>query len=110
MTKKTAESLSDYFEIHGHNTTQSFNDLDALKKFSLLEPDFVILSVNLPIYDDVSIFSQIKKINKDAQIIVMTLYALGSLPKEILDSAMMVMRKPFDFHLLKKLTNTSSIN
>lgn len=48
------------------------NGYEAIEKYGLIKPDFTLLDLTLSKNDGLSVLKEIKKINKDAKIIIVT--------------------------------------
>ena len=64
--KKLLQSIN--FEI----VLETGNGYEAIEKYALIKPDFVLLDLNLSKNDGLSVLKEIKKINIEAKIIIMT--------------------------------------
>lgn len=60
------------FEVIG----EAVDGIDAVRKFKVLEPDIVTMDITMPEMNGIDAIKEIKKIKKDANIIVIS--ALGS--------------------------------
>ena len=100
--KKLLSSIN--FEI----VFETGNGYEAIEKYDLIKPDFVILDLALSKNDGISVLKEIKKINTEAKIIIMTTSNDHAKLKECLElGSYAVLRIPFK---LKEFLNIVTHN
>lgn len=69
----TVESLSTFLDLNGYVVVgKGFNGYQAVALFGEKNPDFVILDMSMPKYDGNYAIKEIKKMNPNAKIFVIT--------------------------------------
>lgn len=89
------------FEVVG----EAEDGLDAITKYQILKPDIVTMDITMPKMDGIDATAEIKKIDKDATIIIIS--AIGQetmVRRAILAGAKTFVVKPFkEEHVIKTL-------
>lgn len=62
-------------ELHGYELQTANNGQEAVKKFTDTNPSLVIMDGDMPILDGYEAFKQIKKIDKNAKVVIVTGYS-----------------------------------
>ena len=99
------ETLSDLLELKGVTVlAKSVNGFDAVEKFTQYKPDIVLMDMMMPNYDGFYGLKNIKKIDSDARVIMIT----ADQSKTTLDrinqfSHTKIIVKPIDVDELSKL-------
>ena len=98
--------MKQYLEIKGIEVIGEGNDgKEAVELFKELKPDVVITDMRMPEYDGVYALKEIKKIDPNAKIIVVTAYHDYQFDK---DEVLAVLFKPYKIEeLLNKIKEVS---
>lgn len=92
-----AESLADVLKYEGHRVELAFDAESAVQKFREQEFDITFMDVRLPGMNGVEGFFEIRKINPQARVVMMSAYSVEQLLAQAIDQgALGVLRKPFD--------------
>ena len=59
-------------ELHGFDVKTALNGEEGVKKFTELKPSLVIMDGDMPILDGYQAFKQIKEVDKNANVIIIT--------------------------------------
>ncbi|HBI03004.1 MAG TPA: two-component system response regulator [Paenibacillaceae bacterium] len=98
--------LYEVFGKEGYDTFQAANGKQALEIVVDESPDMVILDMKIPGMDGLEILKEIKKINKEIKVIMMTAYGELDMIKEATDlGAITHFTKPFDIDELRMAVN-----
>ncbi len=62
-------------ELHGFELQTAVNGKEAIEKFKIVHPSLVIMDGDMPILDGYEAFKQIKEINKNAKVVMVTGYS-----------------------------------
>ncbi len=90
------EMLQKFISKHGHEAVGSFTALDAKAKMKQMDFDLVLTDLRLPDDDGITLLSDIKKINQNIPVIVMTGYAeVGTAVTAMKKGAFDYISKPF---------------
>ncbi|MCK4449948.1 MAG: response regulator, partial [Anaerolineae bacterium] len=91
------ETLFDIMEDKGYRTVIALDGYEAIQKVKEMDFDVILLDIKMPGMDGVETFKQIKGIQPDAAVVMMTAYAVEDLIKDALfEGAYGVLYKPFD--------------
>lgn len=95
--------LNEVFEKDGYITFQASNGIQALKIVEAEKPDLVLLDMKIPGMDGLEILREIKKLDVETNVVMMTAY--GEL--EMINEAMRLgalthFAKPFDIDLVRQ--------
>jgi len=94
--------LTEVFGSEGYRTYQASNGRLALEIVRKEKPDIVLLDMKIPGMDGLEILKQIKKIDADVKVIMMTAYGELDTIKEATEcGALMHFTKPFDIDELR---------
>ena len=98
--------LYEVFGKEGYDTFQAANGKQALEIVVNESPDMVILDMKIPGMDGLEILKEIKKINKEIKVIMMTAYGELDMIKEATElGAITHFTKPFDIDELRMAVN-----
>ncbi len=87
------------YEIVG----EAENGKVAIKKYTELKPDIVILDITMPEMDGITALKEIKKIDEDAKVLIVSAMGQESYIREaIMHGAKNFIVKPFDNKLILK--------
>jgi two-component system, chemotaxis family, chemotaxis protein CheY len=59
-------------QTHGHTVIEAENGLEALNKYQSEKPDAVLLDITMPEMDGLTALKEIKKVNPDARVAMVT--------------------------------------
>jgi CheY-like chemotaxis protein len=92
-----AESLADVMELHGHNVDLAYSGEEAVSGFQHKQFDLTFMDVRLPGKNGVESFLEIRKINPQAKVIMMTGYSVEQLLDQAVEhGAWGVIHKPLE--------------
>lgn len=98
--------LTEVFGSEGYRTFNASNGKLALEIVKNESPDLVLLDMKIPGMDGLEILKNIKKINADIKVIMMTAYGELDMIKEATEcGALMHFTKPFDIDELRSAVN-----
>ncbi len=101
---ETHEMLSVFFQSLGYEHIQSTSASDGIKQFVLSEPNIVLLDIRLPDKDGIDVLKEIKQINKNVPVIMITGYKEAEKVIEAFRyGATDCLLKPFNFDYMKNL-------
>jgi two-component system response regulator HydG len=99
-----AESLADILELDGHQVKLAFDGETAIEKFREQNFDITFMDVKLPGMNGVESFFEIRKINPQARVVMMTGYSVEQLLSQAIENgALGVLRKPLEISKLLAL-------
>ncbi len=105
------KALSDSLGAHGHEVYEAFNGKDALEKYTLVNPDIVLMDILMPKLDGVSATRCLIQCDPMAKIIVVTAVGKPGLEKECIKAgASGFIMKPFKIKDLLKMINSLGEN
>ena len=100
-------------ELYGFDVKIAVNGLEGVEKFKETKPSLVIMDADMPVLDGYKAFKQIKEIDNNAQVIIVTGFADNE-PKSIeaiKEGLIKIISKPIGVNdlldLVKKYTNTN---
>lgn len=94
--------LSEVFSKEGYLTFQAANGIDAIEIVKSQPPDIVLLDMKIPGMDGLEILKNIKKIDQDIKVIMMTAYGeLDMLEEATKYGVITHFTKPFDIEQLR---------
>lgn len=94
--------LSEVFSKEGYLTFQAANGIDAIKIVKSQPPDIVLLDMKIPGMDGLEILKNIKKIDQDIRVIMMTAYGELDMLEEATKCGVIThFTKPFDIEQLR---------
>ena len=100
-------------ELYGFDVKIAVNGLEGVEKFKETKPSLVIMDADMPVLDGYKAFKQIKEIDNNAQVIIVTGFA-GNEPRSIeaiKEGLIKIISKPIGVNdlldLAKKYTNTN---
>jgi two-component system response regulator (stage 0 sporulation protein F) len=98
--------LTEVFNSEGYETFQASNGRLALDIVRDEKPDLVLLDMKIPGMDGLEILKQIRKIDKEIKVIMMTAYGELDMIKEAMElGALSHFTKPFDIDELRHAVN-----
>jgi two-component system response regulator HydG len=99
-----AESLADILKAEGHQVDLAFDGETAIEKFRNQNFDITFMDVRLPGMNGVESFFEIRKINPQAKVVMMTGYSVEQLLNQAIENgALGVLRKPLEVSVLLDL-------
>lgn len=100
-------------ELHGFDIQIAINGLEGVEKFKEKKPSLVIMDADMPVLDGYKAFKQIREIDNNAQVIIVTGFADNE-PRSIeaiKQGLLKIISKPIGVNelrdLVKKYTNTN---
>jgi DNA-binding NarL/FixJ family response regulator len=98
------ELLSEYLLLEDFDVVGIGNDgLKAVNLYKEYKPDFVLMDVSMPNYDGIYGLENIKKINPDAKVIILTGNSEKAITQKLTDlKATKILSKPYP---IEKLVN-----
>ncbi len=97
------ETLSDILEDKGYNVIKAEDGYKAIERVREIPFDIIFMDVKMPGIDGVKTFEEIKRIDSEVVVIMMTGYSVAGMIKEALEKgAYAVIYKPFDVNKLMK--------
>jgi len=91
-----AESLADILKDEGHDVDLAFDGESAIARISERDYDITFMDVRLPGMNGVESFFEIRRVNPQAKVVMMTAYSVEQLLAQAIEhGAMGVLRKPF---------------
>ena len=105
-----AESLADILKLDGHQVELAFDGESAIEKFRNRAYDITFMDVKLPGMNGVESFFEIRKINPQAKVVMMTGYSIEQLVSQAIENgALGILSKPIEMsQLLDLLEKTKS--
>jgi DNA-binding NtrC family response regulator len=100
-------------ELDGFDIQIAINGLEGVKKFKEKKPSLVIMDADMPILDGYKAFKQIREIDNNAQVIIVTGFADNDSRsiEAIKQGLLKIISKPIGVNelqdLVKKYTNTN---
>jgi DNA-binding response OmpR family regulator len=99
-----AESLAEILKLEGHQVELAFDGETAIEKFRERKFDITFMDVKLPGMNGVESFFEIRKINPQARVVMMTGYSVEQLLSQAIENgAIGVLRKPIEMSKLLEL-------
>ncbi len=90
-------TLGGILEDEGHNVVLAENGYQAIEAAKQIPFDLIFMDIKMPGINGVQTFREVKKINPQAAVIMMTAYSVEDLVREALEEgAYAVVYKPFD--------------
>ena len=95
--KSSRLTLGSILEDEGHNVVLAENGYQAIEAARQISFDLIFMDIKMPGINGVQTFREVKKINPQAAVIMMTAYSVEDLVREALEEgAYAVVYKPFD--------------
>jgi len=99
-----AESLADILRLDGHQVELAFDGESAIEKFHQQPFDITFMDVKLPGMNGLESFLELRKINPQAKVVMMTGYSVEQLLNQAIENgALGVLHKPLDMSKLLTL-------
>lgn len=77
--------IKNFLEDKVNNIIFASNGKEGLEIYLKIKPDIVITEINMPIYDELKMSKEIKRLNKDQHIILITDYDNDKILKEAIN-------------------------
>jgi len=77
--------IKNFLEDKVNNIIFASNGKEGLEIYLKIKPDIVITDINMPIYDELKMSKEIKQLNKDQHIILITGYDNDEILKEAIN-------------------------
>jgi DNA-binding NtrC family response regulator len=101
-------TLSGILEDEGYNVVMAENGYQAIEAAKQTPFDLVFMDIKMPGINGVQTFRELKKVNPQASVIMMTAYSLEDLVKEALEEgAYAVVYKPFDIEKIVSIIESA---
>jgi DNA-binding NtrC family response regulator len=112
--KDLAYVLSDILKLEGYETTSVLDGYRAIEEIKKTHYDLILMDIRLPGINGVETFIQIKKIDPEERVVMMTGYAVEDLIKKAFrEGAYACIHKPFDLQkvigLIQKVISENKI-
>jgi len=108
-----SEIYKEILELDGFDIQIAINGLEGVEKFKEKKPSLVIMDADMPVLDGYKAFKQIREIDNNAQVIIVTGFADNE-PRSfeaIKQGLLKIISKPIGVNelrdLVKKYTNTN---
>ena len=97
-------------QVNGYNVQTAINGEEAVSKYRQIQPDFVVMDVDMPKLDGYEAFSQIIEMDKNAKVVIVTGYSeFESKNKKALEQGLIsVISKPIGIYTLLDLAKKYS--
>lgn len=98
------EMLVMFFKSLNHQTISAPSAAECMKQIVVLDPDLVFLDIRLPDKDGIEVLKEIKQINKNMPVVMITGYKEAEKVIEAFRyGALDCLLKPFNFDYIKNL-------
>jgi DNA-binding NtrC family response regulator len=98
------EMLEVFLQSLGLESAKALNAFEGLKQVAIYEPDVVLLDIHLPDRDGVDLLREIKHINKNIAVMMITGYKEAeNVIEAFRHGAFDCLLKPFNFEYMKNL-------
>jgi len=106
--KSSRVTLGGILEDEGHNVVLAENGYQAIEAAKQVPFDLVFMDIKMPGINGVQAFRELKKVNPQAAVIMMTAYSVEDLIKEALEEgAYAVVYKPFDIEHIASIIESA---
>ena len=108
--KDFRENLLDILDAHGYEATAATDGFDAIERIKESEHfDVVLMDIKMPVMDGVETFRQVKHIDPDSTVIMVTAYSRDELVKDALrEGAYAIFYKPVEIEKLLDVVQQAS--
>ncbi len=104
--KDVLETLTDAFIVFGHQVTKAQNGREALEYFKHGDFDLAIIDVELPVMNGLDLTAEIKKIEPEFPVILITGYSHLYKPQDVLSlDVEAFLKKPINVTELVSIIN-----
>jgi DNA-binding NtrC family response regulator len=101
-------TLGGILEDEGYNVVLAENGYQAIEAAKQTPFDLIFMDIKMPGINGVQTFREVKKINPEAVVIMMTAYSVEDLVKEALEEgAYAVVYKPFDIEKIVSIIESA---
>lgn len=98
----TCQDISQFLQMKGYETATANSAKEALSKFLSFSPDITLMDLRMPLMDGLDCLQEIKKLNKDALVVIVTCVTDLDIAKKALKlGATDYIVKPFDLDRLE---------
>lgn len=102
--KETCNTLEEILAEEGYHTFSALTGRTALNTVKKKKPDVVLLDIKMPKMGGIEVLKQIKKIDKDVVVVMITAYGALDTAKEAMRlGAYDYVSKPFDLKFIKAI-------
>lgn len=99
-----AESLEEFLQSKGHKIVLACSGEEAITKYGANGFDIIFMDIKMPGKNGVEALTEIKSINLDAKVVMMTGYSVGQLlDKALQNGAMGVLHKPLVLDVINSM-------
>ena len=106
--KSSRLTLGGILEDEGHNVVLAENGYQAIEAAKQIPFDLIFMDIKMPGINGVQTFREVKKINPQTAVIMMTAYSVEDLIREALaEGAYAVVYKPFDMKHIVSIIETA---
>jgi len=106
--KSSRLTLGGILEDEGHNVVLAENGYQAIEAAKQIPFDLIFMDIKMPGINGVQTFREVKKINPQTAVIMMTAYSVEDLIREALEEgAYAVVYKPFDMEHIVSIIETA---
>lgn len=92
-----ADGLADLVSAFGHETRIAYSGKEAVTTFAEDAFDITFMDVRMPEMNGVEAFLEIRKLNPDAQVVLVTGFSVEELLQQAIDNGVRgILRKPVD--------------
>lgn len=103
------DSLSEYLKLRGFNVVGTgHNGLDAVVLYEEYRPNLVLIDISMPDYDGIYGIENIKKINPDAKVIILSGNCNKSDEQKINSFNAIMLEKPYPLKQLEQVLASHS--
>lgn len=104
-----AEGIAITLELEGHHVTFASSGEEAIRRFAEQDFDVTLMDVRMPGMDGVESLMEIRKIQPDAKVVMMTAYSVEDLLRQAMaEGALGVLHKPVASDTLLKALQAAS--
>jgi DNA-binding NtrC family response regulator len=107
--KDLAYVLSDILKLEGHEITSVLDGYKAIEEVKMTHYDLILMDIRLPGINGVETFIQIKGIDPEIKVVMMTGFSAEDLiEKALKEGAYACIHKPFDLQKMIELIYTEN--
>jgi len=103
-----ADGLAELLELQGHRVETASDGRDGVRRFASGSFDIVFMDVRMPIMNGVDSFLEIRRINTQAKVVMMTGHQESIVARALEAGALGLMRKPLNVNALLASLNAAA--